>query len=132
MKIVIVWLCLSGVLFFQNCTPDEIEIVNPQDVDRLPKFPGGTVEMYKFIYGNLKYPKDARDMGISGTVKTMFYVDTSGFLLDIHAISGPGYGLDEEAVRVVELMNIDHRWIPGILNGKKVRVSFILPIKFVL
>ena len=132
MKILIMYLCFVCVLLFQSCAPDEIEILEPQDVDQIPHFPGGVQEMYKFIYDNLRYPKEAREMGISGSVKTMFYVDRSGLLMDIHAISGPGYGLNEEAVRVVELMNIGHRWIPGTLNGETVRVSFILPIKFVL
>ena len=131
MKILIAYLCLASVLLLQNCTPDAIEILEPMDVAQMPQFPGGVQEMYKFIYDNLSYPEEAREKGISGIVQTMFYVDRSGLLLDIHAISGPGYGLNEEAVRVVELMNIDHRWSPGIVNGETVCVSFILPIKFV-
>jgi protein TonB len=39
----------------------------------------------------------------------------------------PGYGLGQEAIRV--LKNIKTKWSPGIKNGNSVRTSYNLPIK---
>ncbi|HZV71256.1 MAG TPA: energy transducer TonB [Saprospiraceae bacterium] len=101
-------------------------------VEKMPSFPGGVEAMYKFIYTNIKYPAKARMNRISGQVTISFYVNEEGYLKDISVIKGPGSGLDEEAMRVVELMNEDHRWNPGMHDGKKVPVAYTLPIKFVI
>lgn len=100
--------------------------------EKMPEFPGGTGEMYKFIYSNLKYPDDAKKWKVSGQVITQFVVDKEGYLTDIHTVRGLGFGLDEEAMRVIELMNAANRWTPGLHNGRAVPVTFTLPIKFVL
>jgi len=40
-----------------------------------------------------------------------------------------GYGLDEEALRVIRKMPT---WVPGKINGKAVKTKFTLPVKFIL
>jgi len=42
------------------------------------------------------------------------------------------YYLDEEVLRIFELMNTQKSWIPGKHKGVAVPVSFTLPIKFIL
>ena len=102
-------------------------------VERMPMFPGGQEEMYKYVYSELKYPVEAGKHKISGTVYTQFVVSEEGEIRDIKVIRGGlGYGCDEEAIRVIESMNEDHRWIPGMHNGRPVPVTFTLPIKFFL
>ena len=126
-------LCMALLLNF-GCQPDAIDpnIYNSEDVDQMPEFPGGTQKLYEYISSQIKYPAEARENGISGKVVVKFYVDTEGFVRDVHAQSGPGHGLNEEAVRVVKLMNVGHRWTPGMKDNKEVSVYFLLPIKFVL
>ncbi len=130
MKILISFFLMISVLFTAGCSKDEGEILT--SADQMPQFPGGVQEMYKFLYQHIKYPAEAREAGISGQVNVKFYVDRNGILKDVHAAKGIGYGCDDEAVRVVELMNLDHRWIPGMHEGKTVSVYFTLPIKYVL
>ena len=130
MKILIAILFIISCFSIESCSKGDEELL--PFADTMPQFPGGPSEMYKFIYTEIKYPQQAKDNGICGTVVIKFYVDKAGFLRDIHIVDGPGYGLDEEALRVVTLMNKDHRWRPAVHEGKLVRVEFTLPIKFVL
>ena len=41
-----------------------------------------------------------------------------------------GGGCDQEALRVLELVKGD--WLPGMLNGKPVKVEFEMPFSFTL
>jgi len=115
----------QGQLFAQTEEP-------LSNVEKMPAFPGGVSKMYSFLYSNIKYPSEAKKWQISGQVVTQFVVDKEGYLRDIHIVKGLGYGLDEESLRVIELMNVAHRWVPGSHNGVPVPVPFTLPIRFVL
>ncbi len=98
----------------------------------MASFPGGTTELYKFIYSHLEYPSEAKKWEVSGEVITQFVVDQNGDLRSIKVIKGLGYGLDEEAIRVIELMDKEHQWEPATLMGQPVPITYNLPIKFVL
>lgn len=98
-------------------------------VEQMPQFPGGEKEMMNFIQKNLHYPVLAQEMGISGSVIVSFVVDKTGELSNIKVTRGIGSGCDEEAVRVLKLMP---KWTPGKQGGRTVRVTYNLPIKFVL
>ena len=84
---------------------------------------------YKYISTNLRYPDQARKMGVEGKVFVQFIVDKDGSITDVQAIKGIGEGCDEEAVRVIEGSN---KWIPGKQRGRPVKVKMILPITFKL
>lgn len=103
-----------------------------QPVEKMPSFPGGTGEMYKFIYSEMRYPPEAKRLKVSGQVITEFLVNADGSIQDIVVKRGPGYGLDEEAIRVITVMQEKIKWIPGMHNGKPIAVKFTLPLKFVL
>ncbi|RZL66012.1 MAG: energy transducer TonB, partial [Pedobacter sp.] len=47
----------------------------------------------------------------------------------ISVIRGPGSGTNEEAVRVLKA---SPRWVPGIQNGKPVRVKYNIQVNFTL
>lgn len=98
-------------------------------VEQMPQFPGGEKEMMKFIKTNLRYPTTAAEAGISGTVILNFVVDRDGKITGIKVIRSIGGGCDEEAFRVISKMPA---WNPGKQGGMAVRVSFTVPIKFVL
>lgn len=98
--------------------------------DHQPEYPGGFEALSQFIVKNFKYPESAIKKGTQGTVFISFIVNTNGSLSDIKVKEGIGDGCDEEALRVVGLMP---DWKPGTMNdGKKVRVKFVLPIRFAL
>ncbi len=73
-------------------------------------------------------PKDALDEGAEATVEVVFAVDEAGKVYTPF-IKGDraGYGLDEEANRVVSKMPT---WNPGQIKGKNVKSYYTLPISF--
>lgn len=100
------------------------------NVEVFPSFPGGNSGLQKFFDKNLEYPEDAAANGVEGTVVISFVVDESGKLTHPEVTGGTtGYGLETEALRVVNKMPV---WNPGRLKGKNVKTKFSLPIKFVL
>jgi TonB family protein len=98
-------------------------------VEQMPEFPGGEEALFAYIQKNLKYPQQAVDANATGRVTINFVVNDDGSITDVKLARGIGYGLDEEAIRVVRGLP---KWNPGKLNGKKVRVAYSLPITFQL
>ncbi len=88
---------------------------------------GGMSAFYQFVQKKLKYPAQARRMGIEGKVYVQFVVDKDGRLTEVQAVKGIGAGCDEEAVRVIKQAP---RWKPGKQRGRSVKVRMILPITF--
>lgn len=98
-------------------------------VEQMPTFPGGEVEMQKFIRDNLRYPVVAQEAGIQGRVTLRFVVSKTGTIENVTVVRGIDPSCDKEAVRVVKSMP---KWIPGKQNGLNVPVYFNLPIQFKL
>jgi protein TonB len=103
------------------------EIYNITDIDAYPEFEGGMKAFYKFIQRNLRYPATALDQEKQGKVFISFVVERDGEISDVKVLKGVGYGMDEEASRVI---NKSPNWKPGKQNGKTVRVRFNMPITF--
>ena len=93
----------------------------------MPEFPGGMEAMMKYLSENIKYPEMAKQKNTQGKVLVTFVVEKNGSISDVKVAKGIGDGCDEEAVRVISAMP---KWKPGMQNGKKVRVSFAIPISF--
>jgi periplasmic protein TonB len=98
-------------------------------VEEMPSFPGGDIELLKFIGKNVKYPRAARNIGVQGRVSVQFIVEKDGSLTDIQILRGIGAGCDEEALRV---MNLVPNFSPGKQRGVPVRVKMVVPINFKL
>ncbi|HEY0900169.1 MAG TPA: M56 family metallopeptidase [Sphingobacteriaceae bacterium] len=96
-----------------------------EQVDQLPKFPGGDKGFGRFLSETIKYPAEAKENNISGRVIVSFVVEKDGALNDIKVLRGLGYGTDEEAVRVLKA---SPKWNPGLKDGKPVRVQYTMPI----
>lgn len=95
--------------------------------ERMPRFVGEGVEMY--IVRNIKYPKDALEMKIQGKVYVQFIIEKDGSVSEIKVLRPVCHSLDYEACRIIREMP---RWRPGIQKGKPVRVSYTIPINFML
>ncbi|MFN3841041.1 MAG: energy transducer TonB [Cyclobacteriaceae bacterium] len=90
---------------------------------------GGMSAFYKYVQDKMKYPAQARRMGIEGKVFVEFVINRDGSIQDVKAIKGIGAGCDEEAVRVVQSAP---PWNPGKQRGKPVRQRYVVPIIFKL
>jgi protein TonB len=108
-------------------TPVQAEIFTV--VEEQPGYPGGEEARIGFLQQNIKYPEEAKELGIQGKVFVTFVVEVDGAITDVRVLRGIGGGCDEEAIRVVKSMP---RWVPGKQRGVPVRVQFNLPIKFTL
>ena len=98
-------------------------------VEEQPSYPGGEEARLKFLQENIKYPEEAKELGIQGKVFVTFVVEPDGSVSNVKVLRGIGGGCDEEAIRVVKSMP---KWVPGKQRGVPVRVQFNLPIKFTL
>lgn len=103
------------------------EIFTVVEESAAPK--GGMAAFYKFVNEKIKYPAQARRMGIEGRVFVEFVIQKDGSLSDVRAIKGIGAGCDEEAVRVIQSCP---SWTPGKQRGKPVKQRYTLPIIFKL
>lgn len=92
-----------------------------------PAYPGGVNAMMKYLQKNIKYPTEAKEKGIKGTVFVEFVVEKNGTVDDVLVKKGVNSLLDKEAVRVVTGMP---KWTPGKQNGNLVAVRYTLPVKF--
>ncbi|MDO6390270.1 M56 family metallopeptidase [Pontibacter sp. BT731] len=99
-------------------------------VEQMPQFNGGEAEMMKFMGRNIRYPKDAQEVGVEGLVVLSFVVDKNGGLQDITILKTLHESLDKEALRVVEKMQ--GQWSPGRQNGVVVPVRYTLPVRFAI
>ncbi len=98
-------------------------------VENMPEFPGGQKKLFEFLGKNIKFPPAAKANGISGKVYVNFTVAKDGKIENVKVIRGVHDLLDKEAVRVVKSFP---NWKPGKQRGKAVKVSYNLPINFLL
>lgn len=98
-------------------------------VEDMPEFPGGELALRQYIANAIKYPVIAQENGIQGRVYVTFVVNTDGSVADARIARGVDPSLDKEALRVVNGLP---KWKPGKQRGKPVRVSYTVPINFVL
>lgn len=96
-------------------------------VEDMPIFKKGTVTSY--IADNIKYPPLCIENNIQGRVFVQYVVNEKGKVTDVKIMRGVDPLLDKEAKRVVEGMP---DYIPGKQRGKCVKVSFVVPVNFVL
>ena len=90
------------------------------------EYPGGASAWQRYLNKNLRYPQDAIDNDIQGTVVVQFIVDKAGLVSDVEAISGP-QELRDEAVRVIKKSG---QWTPAVQNGRQVKSYKKQPIVF--
>ncbi|MEQ8304581.1 MAG: energy transducer TonB [Cyclobacteriaceae bacterium] len=90
---------------------------------------GGMTAFYKYVGDKIKYPAQARRMGVEGRVFVQFVIDKDGSITEVVAVKGIGAGCDEEAVRILQG---SPKWKPGKQRGKPVKQRMVLPITFKL
>ncbi|MEP2670429.1 MAG: TonB family protein [Cyclobacteriaceae bacterium] len=122
----------------QPVTPIKINIAPPAAEDKPDIFDvveetaepiGGVGAFYSYISDKMKYPAQARRIGVEGRVFVQFVINVDGSLTDIKVIKGIGAGCDEEAIRVLQSAP---PWKPGKQRGVPVRQRMVIPITFKL
>ncbi len=110
-----------------NVGKDNKEIFDVTEV--MPNPPGGIEGWNNYLASNLKYPVEAKSMGIEGTVIVAFVINSDGSISDAEILRGIGGGADEEAIRVV--LN-SPKWTPAEQREQVVNSRMRLPVRFKL
>ncbi len=98
-------------------------------VEDMPEFPGGTAALLRYIARNVNYPVICQENGIQGTVSVRFVINEKGEVTNVQAYRAPDPNLEREAMRVVKSLP---NWKPGKQRGRPVKVSFTVPVRFML
>ncbi len=139
----ILLVALSGIRFLHAQTIDTLYVAGPDSVatandttiysfaEIMPRYLGGGTAFNDYLAQNIKYPAKEKKEGKQGIVYVRFVVEKDGSVTNVKLMKGvpdaPGLGV--EAVRVISECP---RWNPALMNGKPVRCSMIIPVKFEL
>jgi TonB family protein len=101
----------------------------PESFIRQPKYPGGNKAMDDFIKHQMKYPEEALNNRVEGTVSVDIDIDVNGKVTSAKVKHGIGYGCDEEALRLVNLLRFEKKKYQGmyVLFHRTVNIHFRLP-----
>jgi len=115
---------------------DTVTLINNSDensnimvVEKMPEFPGGDLGLMNYISNNINYPKEAKNLNITGKVYVQFTVDTTGEVTNVKIARGVDQFLDDEAIRVVQSFP---KFSPATQRGKPIAVPFTIPINFII
>ncbi|MEL1243774.1 energy transducer TonB [Flavobacterium sp. DGU11] len=112
----------TGTAPANNATGTGIE--NSMTVDAMPVFPGGMEAFYDQVSRKFRIPET--DSARTLKVYVSFVVELDGSMSNIKVGRDPGYGMANEAIRV--LKSIKTKWEPGKKKGQPVRTAYNLPI----
>lgn len=126
---------LFSVLFFlsfmlqlaaQELQPDRV--FNSTEVEVQPQFGKLPESIYQFLGSNVRYPTSASRNSVSGTVILSFIIKKDGKMDSLHVASNPGYGLDQEAMRVIKMSA--NKWRPALIKDQAVACRVYFPVRF--
>jgi len=107
---------------FKTVTGKEYKILN-----RNSGYKYGDLSLFEFIASNIHYPINAIENRISGKVYVNIVIDSLGKTKDVKILKGLQKDIDEEALRVVKLIN---NWLPAIRDGKEIESTITVPVNF--
>ena len=102
-----------------------------EKVEVEPSFPGGDVAWRRYLERNANSMVPVDKGAPSGVYKVMvqYIVKDDGSIHDVKALTSFGYGMETEAIRVLEN---SPAWSPAMQNGKKVNAYRKQPITFIV
>lgn len=109
--------------------------VNPfEELDVMPTFQGQGVESFCYwVMTNVEYPSEAIEAGTEGMVLVSFVIYPDGKMRDYEVLQTPSIPLSAAVIDVLERANdLEDGWKPGRKGGKPVKVSFTIPVNFVM
>jgi protein TonB len=132
----------EGIKDDQIATPVEIDqgkqvieekkVVEPDIFEKVEieaSFPGGEAKWRQFLERNCNGQVASDNGAPSGnyTVYIQFVVDKDGNISDIKPLTNHGYGMEQEAARVIKK---GPKWTPAVQNGRSVKAYRKQPITF--
>ena len=117
----------QGKQIVEEKKDDENKIFDKVEIDA--GFPGGDAKWRQFLERNANGSVATDNNAPEGsyTVVVQFVVDKEGNISDVRALTNYGYGMEEEAIRVIRK---GPKWIPAVQNGRQVKAYRKQPITF--
>ena len=118
----------DGGKIAEEIIPDSLQVFS--FVGEMPKFMGGGDDvLIPYIQKNIKYPKDAQELKIKGTVYIQYIIERNGSVSNVAIVPGRSIypSLDQAAIDVIKNLP---KWTPGYNNGVPVRVKKLSRISF--
>jgi TonB family protein len=94
-----------------------------------PSFPGGVVEMDRFVQRVIVLPDEVIKNRIVGKMAVGFYVEPDGTLTNPKIELSLNRALDEAAFKVLDVMP---KWIPAKSHNRLIRTKYTMPITITL
>lgn len=107
--------------------PPDDDVVSLRVVQDVPQFPGGPIELMKWLTRNLKYPSGLEQQQVKGRVLAEFIVNADGSITNVAVVTPLHPRCDAEVLRVLRMMP---RWTPGIMNDEPCRTKVCIPVIF--
>lgn len=106
---------------------DENKIFDKVEIEA--SFPGGDSKWRQYLERNANGQVATDNGAPEGTYTTVvqFVVDKEGNISDVRALTNHGYGMEEEAMRVIKK---GPKWSPAVQNGRQVKAYRKQPITF--
>ena len=95
--------------------------------EQMPKYPGGTEGLIKFLDNNFRYSNEMIDLDLTGKVFINFIVNTDGTISNVNVIKSLHKSFDDECIRIVKKFP---KWSCGMQNNIPVRISYNLQFNF--
>ena len=94
-------------------------------------FPGGEKAWRRYLSQHLDSNVPVNQKAPPGAYKVLvqFIVEKDGSITDVVAVTSYGYGMEEEAIRVIKK---GPKWIPAVQYGRNVKAYRIQPLTFFL
>lgn len=92
-------------------------------------YKGGSKALEAFILANLQYPQAAFDQHIEGTIHAKYDINNRGKVIKVKLYNSLGYGCDEEAIRVIKLLEFEVPKSRGLrlTFHKEIHIHFRMP-----
>ncbi len=106
---------------------DENKIFDKVEIEA--SFPGGDSKWRQYLERNANGQVATDNGAPEGTYTTVvqFVVDKEGNISDVRSLTNHGYGMEEEAIRVIKK---GPKWNPAVQNGRQVKAYRKQPITF--
>jgi periplasmic protein TonB len=130
MKAKLFFLVMLWLPLFANSQDNKTQQKNPYDVNftavtqQEPFFTAGDQALYTYFFKNIQYSDSAVAKKISGNVMISFDVMPDSTISNSIVLTGVGYGVDEEIIRLLGKL----KYAPGIINGQATKMNVILTV----
>lgn len=109
---------------FGRAVPKTDSIIEAFNVEKLPVFPGGEKGLLAFFTQNIWWPKGCKEH--YGMMAVQCVVDTLGECCSMQIVKTPAECFEPVVAAIFAKMPC---WSPGEMEGRKVPVRLILPIR---